>query len=101
MQLKVFVIGAGTMGSGIAQVFAQNGYKVFMHDVDDKVLKNGLNLIEKNLSMNNIDKEFNLAPVSNVKQKRGFRTIKSMLNYPKLITPSSMAETKPSDCEKK
>ena len=37
---RVAVIGAGTMGAGIAQVVAQAGYSVNMLDVNDSVLAN-------------------------------------------------------------
>jgi 3-hydroxybutyryl-CoA dehydrogenase len=47
---KVFVIGAGTMGNGIAQVSAQAGYSVTMSDVKDEFLKKGLSSIENSLN---------------------------------------------------
>jgi 3-hydroxybutyryl-CoA dehydrogenase len=43
------VIGAGTMGAGIAQVCAQAGFKVVMRDIAEKFVNNGLNIISKNL----------------------------------------------------
>ena len=46
---KVAVIGAGTMGHGIAQVFAQNGTNVLMIDVVDAALERAKKTIEKNL----------------------------------------------------
>jgi len=46
---KVSVIGAGTMGNGIVQVFAQSGYDVTMIDIKDEFLKRGLGAIEKSL----------------------------------------------------
>ncbi len=46
---KVFVIGAGTMGNGIAQVSAQAGYSVVMSDVKDEFVKKGMAAIEKSL----------------------------------------------------
>ncbi|MFN3781429.1 MAG: 3-hydroxyacyl-CoA dehydrogenase NAD-binding domain-containing protein, partial [Candidatus Kapaibacteriota bacterium] len=46
---KVFVLGAGTMGNGIAHVFAQNGFDVVLCDAFEQALKNGLATIEKNL----------------------------------------------------
>mgnify|MGYP001436858322 CR=1 FL=1 len=48
--MKVFVIGAGTMGSGIVQVFAEAGYEVVMRDIKDEFLQRGLKNIVKNLS---------------------------------------------------
>jgi 3-hydroxybutyryl-CoA dehydrogenase len=47
---KIFVIGAGTMGAGIAQVFAAKGYKVVIRDIKDEFVQKGLNKINKNLS---------------------------------------------------
>lgn len=47
--MKVFVIGAGTMGSGIAQSFAQAGFEVIMRDIEQKYVENGLANITKNL----------------------------------------------------
>lgn len=46
---KVAVIGAGTMGNGIAHVFAQNGYKVEFIDINEELLTKGFNSIIKNL----------------------------------------------------
>ena len=47
---KVAVIGSGTMGNGIAHVFAQNGYAVSLIDVSDDALKKAVATISKNLS---------------------------------------------------
>ena len=46
---SVFVIGAGTMGNGIAQVSAQAGYDVTMSDIKDEFIQKGLAAIEKSL----------------------------------------------------
>lgn len=46
---KVAVIGAGTMGNGIAHVFAQFGYEVALIDVSAQSLEKGMNTIQKNL----------------------------------------------------
>jgi 3-hydroxybutyryl-CoA dehydrogenase len=46
---NVFVIGAGTMGNGIAQVSAQAGYNVTMSDIKDEFLSRGIATIEKSL----------------------------------------------------
>lgn len=45
----VAVIGAGTMGNGIAHVFAQHGYRVNLIDVSEKQLAKALETIGKNL----------------------------------------------------
>lgn len=46
---NVTIIGAGTMGHSLAQVFAQGGYKVWLNDVEDEVLKKAKSLIRSNL----------------------------------------------------
>jgi 3-hydroxybutyryl-CoA dehydrogenase len=47
---KVAVIGAGTMGNGIAQVFAVHGFEVVMIDIKDEFLEKGLGTIKKSLA---------------------------------------------------
>jgi len=46
---RVGVIGAGTMGNGIAHVFARSGYRVTLCDVEQRFLDRGLETIGKNL----------------------------------------------------
>jgi 3-hydroxybutyryl-CoA dehydrogenase len=46
---RVGVIGAGTMGNGIAHVFAQRGFDVILCDVEQRFLDRGLETIAKNL----------------------------------------------------
>lgn len=50
MEIKRFgVVGAGQMGNGIAQVAAQAGIEVVMHDIADKFIEHGMSVIKKNL----------------------------------------------------
>jgi len=46
---KIGVLGAGTMGAGIAQAFAAAGLDVVLRDVSDALVSGGLNIIHKNL----------------------------------------------------
>lgn len=46
---NVAVIGAGTMGNGIAHTFAQSGFKVQLIDISEASLKRGMDTISKNL----------------------------------------------------
>ena len=46
---NVAVIGAGTMGNGIAHVFAQNGFKVNLVDVNSSQLEKAVQTISRNL----------------------------------------------------
>jgi 3-hydroxybutyryl-CoA dehydrogenase len=47
---KIAVIGSGTMGNGIAHVFAQHGFKVSIIDISEEALKKAISTIDKNLS---------------------------------------------------
>ena len=50
MEIKsVGVVGAGTMGNGIAHVFARSGFRVLLCDVEQRFLDRGLETIGKNL----------------------------------------------------
>lgn len=49
MMRNISVIGSGTMGNGIAHVFAQNGFDVALIDISDAALTKGLATIEKNI----------------------------------------------------
>jgi 3-hydroxybutyryl-CoA dehydrogenase len=49
---KIMVVGAGQMGSGIAQVCAQAGYTVTLNDLKTEFVERGLGVISKNLSRN-------------------------------------------------
>jgi 3-hydroxybutyryl-CoA dehydrogenase len=51
MDIKIIgVLGAGSMGNGIAQVAAQAGYQVVMRDIEDRFVENGLKAIGKFLA---------------------------------------------------
>jgi 3-hydroxybutyryl-CoA dehydrogenase len=47
---KVAVVGAGTMGNGIAQTFAMFGARVLLVDVDARALENGLRAVDGSLA---------------------------------------------------
>ncbi|MEE9490114.1 MAG: 3-hydroxybutyryl-CoA dehydrogenase [Thermoplasmata archaeon] len=51
MEIKrIGVLGAGTMGNGIAQVAAQSGHEVVMRDIEQRFIDGGMESIKKNLS---------------------------------------------------
>lgn len=57
MEIKrIMVIGAGQMGSGIAQVCAQAGYEVLLNDIKEESYAKGIQVIMKNLSRD-VEKE--------------------------------------------
>ncbi len=50
MEMKtICVLGAGIMGAGIAQVSARAGFQVFIRDMEDRFVENGLSTIKANL----------------------------------------------------
>jgi len=49
--MKIMVCGAGTMGSGIAQVVIESGLPVFLMDITEEYVKKGVAIIEKNLAL--------------------------------------------------
>lgn len=48
--MNVCVLGAGTMGHGIAQVSAMGGHEVVLRDIDEDVVENGLQHVRENLT---------------------------------------------------
>lgn len=66
----VAVIGAGTMGNGIAHTFAQNGFTVKLIDVSEKALEKGMTTIFSNLermvSKGTITEEDKMRTISNI-----------------------------------
>ncbi|GKX64829.1 3-hydroxybutyryl-CoA dehydrogenase [Inconstantimicrobium mannanitabidum] len=68
---KIFVLGAGTMGAGIVQAFAQKGYEVIVRDIKEEFVDRGIAGINKGLSkqvekgrMTEEDKEAILSRIS-------------------------------------
>src|SRR5438552_2469445 len=49
MPRKIAVLGAGTMGGGIAQVAAQCGYDALLYDIDDQSVQRGMDRIRQAL----------------------------------------------------
>ncbi len=68
---NITVIGAGTMGNGIAHVFAQTGYKVSLFDISEAALERGVATVTKNLdrqlSKARITEEQKNATLGNIK----------------------------------
>lgn len=78
---RIFIQGAGTMGSGIAQVSAQAGFEVIMMDLSTELVQRGMNSIEKSLQRS-IDKGkmkveeksvilSRIKPVTDIKEAKG------------------------------
>jgi 3-hydroxybutyryl-CoA dehydrogenase len=61
---KIMIIGAGAMGSGIAQVAAQAGYSVILNDVAEEFVNKGIDNIS-----NNLDRQVKKEKISNSDKK--------------------------------
>ncbi|TYP72256.1 3-hydroxybutyryl-CoA dehydrogenase [Aquimarina intermedia] len=70
---NIAIIGAGTMGNGIAHTFAQTGFKVNLIDISDAALERGMSTITKNLDrmvakekITTADKDATLANITTI-----------------------------------
>jgi 3-hydroxybutyryl-CoA dehydrogenase len=76
MEIKtVGVIGAGTMGNGIAHVFAKSGYDVLLLEVEQRFLDRGLQTITKNL-----EREVAKGKLTSEARDAAFKRIKPVLD---------------------
>jgi 3-hydroxybutyryl-CoA dehydrogenase len=76
---RVGVLGAGTMGNGIAHVFARFGYEVLLCDIDDQVLQRARQRIEKNLA-----REVEKNKITSEEKSAALRRIQSTVDRGKL-----------------
>jgi 3-hydroxybutyryl-CoA dehydrogenase len=84
MEIKTIgVVGAGTMGHGIAQVAIQNGFRVIMRDVEDRILQHARARIDKGLDR--------LVEAGKISESHKGEMLKM------LITTTNMAELKSAD----
>ena len=75
MQKNIVVIGAGTMGNGIAHTFAQNNFKVELVDVNIESLDNAIQTIS-----NNLDRMVIKEKISELEKKNTLRNIVKQTN---------------------
>lgn len=73
---NVAVIGAGTMGNGIAHVFAQNGFNVQLVDIKEEFIERGLANISKNL-----DRQIKKEIITENDKKQILDRIKKVVNF--------------------
>jgi len=76
---RVGIVGAGTMGNGIAHVFAQSGYRVILCDVEQKFLDRALATITKNL-----DREVAKAKIAEADKNAALQRIQTVVDRAKL-----------------
>ena len=92
----VAVIGAGTMGNGIAHVFAKAGYSVILRDVDQKSLDRALDAIGKNL-----DREVKKAKITEADKPATLARIKITTDAKALASADIAIEAVPEQRELK
>jgi len=77
---KIGVIGAGTMGSGIAQVAAQNGFEVVLQDMNEELARGGFARIkerlEKEVSEGKLESKEKEKILSNIKPSENLEDCK-------------------------
>jgi 3-hydroxybutyryl-CoA dehydrogenase len=83
--VKIAVLGAGTMGNGIAQVFAQNGHDVVLRDLSQPILDRARSSIERSLNklvekgrLTTVDRDSSLArvrPATDIAAAAGARLV--------------------------
>ena len=76
---RIGVLGAGTMGNGIAHVFARSGYSVVLCDVEQRFLDRGLDTIAKNLA-----RETSKGKITVEQEKESYQRITPVLDRAKL-----------------
>jgi 3-hydroxybutyryl-CoA dehydrogenase len=90
-QIKtVAVLGAGTMGNGIAHVFARAGYNVILRDVEEKFLQRGMETIEKNL-----DREVKKAKLAEAEKPRVLARLKPTTDFTAIAAADFVVEAVP------
>jgi 3-hydroxybutyryl-CoA dehydrogenase len=90
-QIKtVAVIGGGTMGNGIAHVFARAGYKVLLHDLDQRSLDRALETISKNL-----DREMKKEKISEADKAATLGRIQPVIDKVSLVGADLVIEAVP------
>jgi 3-hydroxybutyryl-CoA dehydrogenase len=79
---KILVVGAGVMGLQISQVAAQRGFEVFIKDVNQKIVQNGISKIEESLlrivDKGKIDKEEKKRYLSRIYPLQSIQQIKEV-----------------------
>jgi 3-hydroxybutyryl-CoA dehydrogenase len=84
---RVGVIGAGTMGNGIAHVFARSGYDVVLCDLEQKFLERALTVIARNL-----DREVAKAKITDAQKAAALARIAPVTNPSQLAVCDFLVE---------
>jgi 3-hydroxybutyryl-CoA dehydrogenase len=92
----VGVLGAGTMGNGIAHVFARAGYNVILRDIERRFLDRGLEAIAKNL-----DREVKKAKISEADKASALARIAPTIDVQALAVADFVVEAVPEQIDLK
>jgi len=90
----VAVLGAGTMGNGIAHVFARASYNVILRDVEEKYLQRGMEMIEKNL-----DREVKKAKLTAAEKPQVLARLKPTTDFAAIAAADFVVEAVPEKLE--
>src|SRR5437660_4325116 len=90
----VAVLGAGTMGNGIAHVFARSGYKVILRDVEQRFLDRGMETIVKNL-----DRESKKGRIAEAEKEIVFGRLKPVTEMSAIAAADFVVEAVPEKIE--
>src|ERR1700745_1456118 len=93
---SVGVLGAGTMGNGIAHVFARSGFNVILRDVEKRFLDCGLETIGKNL-----DREVKKGKLAEADRPAVLARIAATTDVSKLVAADFVVEAVPEQLDLK
>jgi 3-hydroxybutyryl-CoA dehydrogenase len=86
----VAVLGAGTMGNGIAHAFARAGYSVILRDVEERFLQRGMETIGKNL-----DREIKKGKLSEAEKPAVLARLKPVTDFSAIAAADFVVEAVP------
>src|SRR5438046_438838 len=87
-------MGAGTMGNGIAHVFARAGYKVILRDVEQRFLDRGMETIEKNM-----DREIKKGKIAEAEKGSVLRRLQPVTEMTAIAAADFVVEAVPEKLE--
>jgi 3-hydroxybutyryl-CoA dehydrogenase len=90
----VAVLGAGTMGNGIAHVFARAGYNVILRDVEQRFLDRGMETIAKNL-----DREVKKGKLTEAEKPQVLGRLKPVTDFAAIAAADFVVEAVPEKLE--
>jgi 3-hydroxybutyryl-CoA dehydrogenase len=90
----VAILGAGTMGNGIAHTFARAGYSVILRDVEERFVQRGMQTIDKNL-----DREIKKGKLSEAEKPAVLARLKPVTEFSAIAAADFVVEAVPEKME--